>query len=225
VVFFSSLTKSFPNTMPGARILANFFWTTRPSYVQAPSSTPASFIAATIWNSSPSFTKAVFEGSLMIDSGNGQAQSAKVNPTQNKAAACRGAAAVTGSGLIPYRRGKNKTAMKIKMKTFPSTLIALVCATLLSSHPVRAQFSQQGPKLVGTGAVGPSVFQGRSVSISADAGTSFESGRLDLVGCNLRWFRCLVHAQAALKSELRPGRQNWTQPVMTGKIQGVTLFR
>jgi hypothetical protein len=70
--------------MPGAGTLANFFWTTRPSYVQAPSSTPASFIAATIWNSSPSFTKAVFEGSLMIDSGNGQAQSAKVNPTQKQ---------------------------------------------------------------------------------------------------------------------------------------------
>jgi hypothetical protein len=33
-------------------------------------------------------------------------------------------------------------------------LIVLVCATLLSSHPALAQFSQQGPKLVGTGAVG-----------------------------------------------------------------------
>ena len=33
-------------------------------------------------------------------------------------------------------------------------LIVLVCASLFSSHPALAQFSQQGPKLVGTGAVG-----------------------------------------------------------------------
>ena len=46
-------------------------------------------------------------------------------------------------------------------------LIVLVCATLLSSHPALAQFSQQGPKLVGTGAVGI-VKQGFSVSVSAD---------------------------------------------------------
>jgi hypothetical protein len=32
-------------------------------------------------------------------------------------------------------------------------LIILVCATLFSSHPARAQFSQQGPKLMGTGTV------------------------------------------------------------------------
>ena len=45
-------------------------------------------------------------------------------------------------------------------------LIVLVCARLLSSHPALAQFSQQGPKLVGTGAVGI-VKQGFSVSVSA----------------------------------------------------------
>ena len=33
-------------------------------------------------------------------------------------------------------------------------LIVLLCATLLSSHPALAQFSQQGPKSVGTGAMG-----------------------------------------------------------------------
>ena len=46
-------------------------------------------------------------------------------------------------------------------------LIVLVCATLLSSHPALAQFSQQGPKSVGTGAVG-SVKQSFSMSVSAD---------------------------------------------------------
>jgi hypothetical protein len=38
----------------------------------------------------------------------------------------------------------------------PIALIVLVCATLLSSHPALAQFSQQGPKLEGgAGALGP----------------------------------------------------------------------
>ena len=57
-------------------------------------------------------------------------------------------------------------------------LIVLVCATLLSSHPALAQFSQQGPKLVGTGAVGIAA-QGRSVSISADGNTAIVGGDWD----------------------------------------------
>jgi hypothetical protein len=43
--------------------------------------------------------------------------------------------------------------MRMKMR-HRVPLIVLVCATLLSSHPALALFSQQGPKLVGTGAVG-----------------------------------------------------------------------
>ncbi len=43
--------------------------------------------------------------------------------------------------------------MKMRMR-HPIALIVLVCATLLSARPALAQFSQQGPKLVGTGAVG-----------------------------------------------------------------------
>ena len=67
------------------------------------------------------------------------------------------------------------------MKTFPFTLIVLVCATLLSSQPARAQFSQQGPKLVGTGAVGGtySPQQGFSVSVSADGNTAIVGGPYD----------------------------------------------
>jgi pimeloyl-ACP methyl ester carboxylesterase len=55
-------------------------------------------------------------------------------------------------------------------------LIVLVCATLLSSHPALAQFSQQGPKLVGAGAAG-SALQGWSVSLSADGNTAIVGGR------------------------------------------------
>ena len=57
-------------------------------------------------------------------------------------------------------------------------LIVLVCATLLSSRPALAQFAQQGPKLVGTGAVG-NARQGYSVSVSADGTTALVGGPTD----------------------------------------------
>jgi inhibitor of cysteine peptidase len=60
----------------------------------------------------------------------------------------------------------------------PVTLIVLVSATLLSSHPALAQFSQQGPKLVGTGA-GAIASQGDSVSLSADGNTAIVGGPAD----------------------------------------------
>ena len=65
--------------------------------------------------------------------------------------------------------------MKIR---HPVVLIVLLGAMLLSSHPALAQFSQQGPKLVGTGAVGNSA-QGISVSLSADGNTAIVGGYLD----------------------------------------------
>ena len=62
-------------------------------------------------------------------------------------------------------------------------LIVLVCATLLSSHPALAQFSQQGPKLVGT----DPAFQGRSVSLSADGNTAIVGGLGDNSGAGAAW--------------------------------------
>jgi hypothetical protein len=69
-------------------------------------------------------------------------------------------------------------------------LIVLVCATLLSSHPALAQFSQQGPKLVGTGAVG-NAQQGISASLSADGNTAIIGGSGDnsLTGAAWVWTR------------------------------------
>jgi Divergent InlB B-repeat domain len=61
----------------------------------------------------------------------------------------------------------------------------VACATifaplLLSSQPASAQFTQQGPKLVGTGAVqNPLVQQGSSVAVSADGTTAIVGGPLD----------------------------------------------
>ena len=57
-------------------------------------------------------------------------------------------------------------------------LILLVSAALLSSHAAFAQFTQQGSKLVGAGAVG-SPQQGISVSLSADGNTAIVGGLSD----------------------------------------------
>jgi hypothetical protein len=65
-------------------------------------------------------------------------------------------------------------------------LIVLVCATLFSSHPVLAQFSQQGPKLVGTGAVG-NTLQGSSVSLSGDGNTAIVGGHGENYGAGAAW--------------------------------------
>ena len=55
-------------------------------------------------------------------------------------------------------------------------VVLLVCGALPA--PAEAQFTQQGPKLVGTGAVGGSG-QGNSVSLSADGNTAIVGGPAD----------------------------------------------
>jgi hypothetical protein len=58
------------------------------------------------------------------------------------------------------------------------TLVLILAALLFSSQLAFAQFAQQGPKLVGTGAVAPSV-QGDSVALSADGNTAIVGGCCD----------------------------------------------
>ena len=65
-------------------------------------------------------------------------------------------------------------------------LIVLVSATLLSSSPALAQFLQQGPKFVGTGAVGTAQ-QGYSVSLSADGNTAIVGGYTDNSNAGAAW--------------------------------------
>jgi hypothetical protein len=48
-------------------------------------------------------------------------------------------------------------------------------------------WSQQGPKMVGTGAVGSLVYQGNSVSISSDGNTAIEGGFQDNGGAGAVW--------------------------------------
>ena len=64
--------------------------------------------------------------------------------------------------------------------------LSLGFAALLSSYAALAQFAQQGPKLVGTGAVG-NALQGRSVSISGDGQTAIVGGILDNGGAGAAW--------------------------------------
>ena len=75
----------------------------------------------------------------------------------------------------------------------------LACATLLATHPALAQFSQQGPKLVGSGAV-EVARQGDSVSLSADGDTATVGGSSKNSGAGA--------ARVFIASSQEP---NWTQ--------------
>src|SRR6516165_1594677 len=86
----------------------------------------------------------------------------------------------TGTGS-PIR----ETAMKFRHQIlFGLPVVMLVCGVL--SVPVEAQFTQQGPKLVGTGAVGPAE-QGRSVSLSGDGNTAIVGGSADNNSTGAAW--------------------------------------
>jgi hypothetical protein len=64
-------------------------------------------------------------------------------------------------------------------------LIVLLTSGVLS-QPANAQFTQQGAKLVGAGAVGDA-FQGNSVSLSADGNTAIEGGPYDNSQAGTAW--------------------------------------
>jgi hypothetical protein len=64
----------------------------------------------------------------------------------------------------------------------------LVLATLCAPGPASAQFTQQGPKLVGTNALGPDVIeQGWSVALSADGNTAILGGPQDNSFAGAAW--------------------------------------
>src|SRR2546423_153102 len=66
----------------------------------------------------------------------------------------------------------------------PAALVFV--ALLFSSELALAQFSQQGPKLVGTGAVG-TAGQGRSVALSSDGNTAIVGGPNDNNNTGAAW--------------------------------------
>jgi hypothetical protein len=65
-------------------------------------------------------------------------------------------------------------------------LVPIVVGLLLSSQLALAQFTQQGPKLVGTGAIGKPI-QGSAVSLSGDGNTAIVGGPYDNSVAGAAW--------------------------------------
>ena len=68
----------------------------------------------------------------------------------------------------------------------PIALIILVSGTLFAAPSAIAEFSQQGPKLAGTGALG-TADQGFSLSLSADGNTAIVGGPVDNSSAGAAW--------------------------------------
>ena len=66
-------------------------------------------------------------------------------------------------------------------------LVLTLAALLFSSQLAFAEFAQQGPKLVGTDAVGGDVEQGYSVALSADGNTAIVGGPTDNSVAGAAW--------------------------------------
>ena len=73
--------------------------------------------------------------------------------------------------MIPIKLFHRTIKMSLKLLIF---LVGIIIPNILF-----AQITQQGPKLVGTGAVGSQVYQGHSVAISSDGNTAIEGGYFD----------------------------------------------
>ena len=65
-------------------------------------------------------------------------------------------------------------------------LVLITVTLLFSSQLALAQFSQQGPKLVGSEAVG-NAYQGYSVALSANGSTAIVSGPFDNSNNGAAW--------------------------------------
>ncbi len=74
-------------------------------------------------------------------------------------------------------------------KKFMKTKLYLLLILVASVNPgfLLAQFTQQGPKLIGTGAVGNPLYQGFSVAISSDGNTAVMGGYADNNNAGAAW--------------------------------------
>jgi hypothetical protein len=83
---------------------------------------------------------------------------------------------LTRAGAVPFAaRARRQSPVSIVARVIASAAVigALTCGQ------AAAQFTQQGPKLVGSGAVGTTVSQGSSVAVSADGNTIIIGGQYD----------------------------------------------
>jgi hypothetical protein len=79
------------------------------------------------------------------------------------------------AGAVPLAaRSRRESPASIVARVIASA--AVIGALASAPEPAAAQFTQQGPKLVGSGAVGPTASQGYSVAVSADGNTAIVDG-------------------------------------------------
>jgi hypothetical protein len=69
----------------------------------------------------------------------------------------------------------------------PFAAALMSAAMLWSAQPALAQFTQDGPKLVGSGAIGTTDLQGASVALSADGNTAIVGGPFDDHNVGAAW--------------------------------------
>jgi hypothetical protein len=85
---------------------------------------------------------------------------------------------LTRAGAVPFAaRSRRQSPASIVARVIASA--AVIGALAWAPRPAAAQFTQQGPKLVGSGAVGTVVSQGSSVAVSADGNTVIIGGEYD----------------------------------------------
>src|SRR5712691_12240145 len=83
--------------------------------------------------------------------------------------------------------GVVRAAIRLRGTLSRPLAAALVSAALLwPAHPAQAQFTQEGNKLVGTGAAA-SAQQGISVAVSGDGNTAIMGGPGDNSGVGAAW--------------------------------------
>ncbi len=83
----------------------------------------------------------------------------------------------------PRARRESPSAIVARVIVSAALIGALACA----SKPVAAQFTQQGPKLVGAGVVGSEALQGISVAVSVDGNTAIMGGQYDNAFMGAAW--------------------------------------
>jgi hypothetical protein len=91
--------------------------------------------------------------------------------------------------LNATRGSETNKAPEMQSMRHGAGVLFLVVASLLSSTAARAQFTQQGNKLVGSGAVNGNqgAFQGSSVSLSSDGNTALVGGWVDSIETGAAW--------------------------------------
>jgi hypothetical protein len=92
----------------------------------------------------------------------------------------------TRAGAVPFdaRRWRQSPSSILAGVIASATVL---CTLTCAPEPAAAQFTQQGPKLVGSGAIGRVVNQGSSVAVSADGNTAIMGGLGDNSDVGAAW--------------------------------------